>query len=318
MYRRLLVLAGGGAALTAGINRWRNPIPDNEQKFVNDLREFNTEKIEYENALNPEVFQTFKLKEVKPISHDTSIFTFALEDVDQVNEDGLKILKKLNMPVASCVFVKANVGDEVVVRPYTPINRNGDVGFMNLLIKAYPNGKLSKKIHEMKIGDSLEFKGPLLKYDYKPNMKKEMIFLSAGTGITPSYQLIQEILSNSNDSTKITLLYANKTPEDILLKKELDTLAKQHPNQFKVFYTVDADPNKTADASIQGRGFVNHEMLKQFGLPKPSSDVLVSVCGPPPFYDLLCGQKKSPKEQGEVTGLLKDKFGYNETNVFKF
>lgn len=188
----------------------------------------------------------------------------------------------------------------------------------NYLFEKYPNGKLSKKIHEMKIGDSLEFKGPLLKYDYKPNMKKELIFLSAGTGITPSYQLIQEILSNSkNDSTKITLLYANKTPEDILLKKELDTLAKQHPNQFKVFYTIDSDPNRSADTTIQGRGFVNQAMLEQLGFPKPSSDVLVSVCGPPPFYDLLCGQKKNPREQGEVTGLLKEN-GYNETNVFKF
>jgi cytochrome-b5 reductase len=47
-------------------------------------------------------------------------------------------------------------------------------------------------------------------------------------------QIIDAILSNPNDYTQLSLLYANLSPENILLKDNLDALAHAHPN-FKVF-----------------------------------------------------------------------------------
>lgn len=43
-----------------------------------------------------------------------------------------------------------------------------------------------------------------------------------GSGITPAYQLIQSICNNENDNTQISLIYANRTEEDIWLRKELE------------------------------------------------------------------------------------------------
>jgi cytochrome-b5 reductase len=40
-----------------------------------------------------------------------------------------------------------------------------------------------------------------------------------GTGITPIYQLLMAICENSNDTTEVFLLYANRSEEDILLRK---------------------------------------------------------------------------------------------------
>lgn len=54
-----------------------------------------------------------------------------------------------------------------------------------------------------------------------------------GTGITPHYQIIQHIL-RTKDSMNMSLLCANKTPDDVLLGPELAMLADKHPNQFKV------------------------------------------------------------------------------------
>jgi cytochrome-b5 reductase len=50
--------------------------------------------------------------------------------------------------------------------------------------------------------------------------------------------MIEEVLFNSNDKTKVTLLFANTTFDDILLKKDLDTLAAKYSDRFKVIYTV--------------------------------------------------------------------------------
>lgn len=52
-------------------------------------------------------------------------------------------------------------------------------------------------------------------------------------------QLTRDVIKNPNDTTKLALLFANQTEDDILLRKELDDLAQQHPGRFKVWYTLD-------------------------------------------------------------------------------
>ena len=48
------------------------------------------------------------------------------------------------------------------------------------------------------------------------------------------YQVIKAVLQDEQDETRISLLYANQTEADILLREELDTLANNHPNRFQV------------------------------------------------------------------------------------
>jgi len=125
------------------------------------------------------------------------------------------------------------------------------------------------------------------------------------------YQIFSKILSNPADRTRVTLIFCNKTEEDILMKPILDDLAKKHPDRFKVIYMVD----KPSTSWKGGSGYISKDVLKQHIAP-PSADTLVIVCGPPPFYNLLSGPKTPDYQQGELKGLLKE-LGYNEGNVFK-
>lgn len=63
--------------------------------------------------------------------------------------------------------------------------------------------------------------------------------MSGGTGITPMLQLIRQITRDPKDETKLSLLFANQTEEDILLRDELEEAAKNHSDRVKVWYTVD-------------------------------------------------------------------------------
>ncbi|KAL4573440.1 hypothetical protein LXL04_020246 [Taraxacum kok-saghyz] len=47
-----------------------------------------------------------------------------------------------------------------------------------------------------------------------------MIKNAGGSGITPRLQVIEAIVKNPDDTTKVSLIYANVSPDDILLKKE--------------------------------------------------------------------------------------------------
>jgi len=85
-------------------------------------------------ALNPDEWREFKLKERKKVSHNTSTYRFALQSPEH----------ELDLPVASFIMVQQDLGEEKpVVRPYTPITYD-EKGYFDLIIKTYPNGKISK------------------------------------------------------------------------------------------------------------------------------------------------------------------------------
>ena len=58
--------------------------------------------------------------------------------------------------------------------------------------------------------------------------------IAGGSGITPMYQVAQAILRDPLDFTKVFLIYANVSEDDILLHKEFDTWAQDHGKRFKV------------------------------------------------------------------------------------
>lgn len=50
-------------------------------------------------------------------------------------------------------------------------------------------------------------------------------------------QVIKAVLKDPEDTTQLSLLYANVSPDDILLREELDALAAAHPDRLRVWYT---------------------------------------------------------------------------------
>ena len=107
--------------------------------------------------------------------------------------------------------------------------------------------------------------------------------IAGGTGITPMLQLIRAIIKNEKDQTKVSLLYANQSEKDILLRNELDQIALEHPDQVNVWYTVDT----CSDDWKYSKGFVNADMISEHLFP-PSNDTLVLMCGPPPMINNAC------------------------------
>lgn len=50
-------------------------------------------------------------------------------------------------------------------------------------------------------------------------------------------QVLHEIMLNPEDKTKVTLIFANRTPGDVMLKDEIDKLDAEHDN-LNVVYVV--------------------------------------------------------------------------------
>ncbi|KAK3336627.1 putative cytochrome b5 protein [Cercophora scortea] len=250
-------------------------------------------------------FVSLKLEDVETINHNTKRFRFKLPEDDMVS----------GVTTTSAILTKFKPAEaeKPVIRPYTPTSDEDARGYMDLIVKKYPNGPMSTHMHDMVPGQSLEIKGPLPKYPWAANKHQHIGLIAGGTGITPMFQLCRAIFNNPADKTKVTLVVGNVSEEDILLKKELAHLENTYPQRFRAFYVLDNPPAEWAG----GKGFITKELLKTV-LPEPKSEnIKLFVCGPPPMMNAISGNKKSPRDQGELVGVLKE-LGYTPEQVYKF
>jgi len=263
------------------------------------------------SPLDPKEFIDFKLKKVEPYNYNTAKYTFELP------ESTASLL-----PVASCVVVKSASSStsplqtpdgKPVVRPYTPISPSEQEGELTFLIKRYEEGKMSQYIHDLKVGESLGIKGPITKFPIEINQFDQVGMIAGGSGITPMHQILIYALKDPSNKTRFTLIFANQTSKDVLLKEEFDDLKKQYPDTFNVVYTVDKADKAWKDAV----GYVNKDLIsKHIASPSLGEKVKVFICGPPGQVAAIAGKKDGMK-QGELGGVLKE-LGYSDTQVFKF
>ncbi|PYH44807.1 cytochrome b5 reductase family protein [Aspergillus saccharolyticus JOP 1030-1] len=245
-----------------------------------------------------------KLSEIEVLNHNTKRLRFEFEDKNAVS----------GLQVASAILTKFKpVDGKAVIRPYTPTSDEETPGHIDLVVKVYPNGPMSEYLHNMNVGQRLDFKGPIVKYPWETNKHNHITLIAGGTGITPMYQLAREIFKNPEDKTKVTLVFGNVTEEDILLKKEFEELENTYPQRFRAFYVLDKPPKEWTG----GKGFISKELLKTV-MPEPKEEnIKIFVCGPPGMYKAISGTKKSPSDQGELSGILAE-LGYSKDQVFKF
>jgi NAD(P)H-flavin reductase len=176
---------------------------------------------------------------------------------------------------------------------YTPISGDDDLGVVEFVIKTYykeqhprfpDGGWLSQYMDSLKIGDTLDFKGPSGRIIYKGKgifslSGKETRYthvgiISGGTGVTPGYQLMKYAAQHS-EPLSISLLSANQSKDDILLKDELGALSAKG---MKVAFTVDRV--KDGDDWNGYVGFISETMVRET-MPPPGEGTLILCCGPP-------------------------------------
>lgn len=309
------LLYAGAVAVLGGAGYWYYNQGDNAEKLKEAAKEAEAKAKKAVGSATPaksaftggdQGFISLKLESVENINHNTKKFRFALPEDDQVS--GLR--------VASALLTKYKGPDmeKPAIRPYTPVNDEDEKGFLDLLVKSYPNGVMSTHMHGMQPGQSLEFKGPIPKYPWTPNKHSHIALIAGGTGITPMYQVARAIFKNSDDKTKVTLVFANVSEQDILLKKEWEELENKYPQRFRAFYVLDKAPKGWRGNT----GFITKELLKTV-LPEPKEEnIKIFVCGPPGMYKAISGTKKSPSDQGELDGSYLEQLGYSKDQVYKF
>ena len=184
----------------------------------------------------------------------------------------------------------------MLIRSYTPtrpILPQEEDGTFELVIKTYfpddnqpGGGAMSNILDCMPLGEEIEIRGPTGDISYDSNGKftiegKDMTFnrvtlILGGSGITPGYQLISRILETEGDKTEIRVIDANKAESDILLRKQVGTLEKEHGKQFKIIHVLSHPTEEWKGL----KAHINADIIKENGF-EPTEESAVFLCGPP-------------------------------------
>jgi nitrate reductase (NAD(P)H) len=218
----------------------------------------------------------------RSVSWDTRIFSFKLEHDDQT----------FGLPTGQHVMMRICDLDtkENVIRSYTPISETNAKGYLEVLVKIYfdtmerQGGKMTKAMDALPIGGTIDFKGPIGKFQYLSRgrcsingverMLKKFYMICGGSGITPIYQVFRAVMQDPEDQTYCVVLDCNRLEEDILCKDELDTYSMANEHKSNVLFTL----TKGSENWKGHRGRIGPEMLTKY-VPK-TDDSMILICGP--------------------------------------
>ena len=101
--------------------------------------------------------------------------------------------------------------------------------FLELCISLTKDGRGSKILSKIKIGDRLKISGPFGVFHLEISNNQDIILIAGGTGISPLRSMLKHLL-DIGFLGKITLFYSFKAESDYLFRNELEELAKKNPN----------------------------------------------------------------------------------------
>ena len=161
-----------------------------------------------------------------------------------------------------------------------------------------PAGLVSNWLHDnIKVGSEVKLNGPMGKFTCADHRADKLLFISAGSGITPMMSMSKWLCDTGADVDVVFLLSA-RSPKDIIFHQKLQLMAALYPN-FKLAITMTRPELDQAWSGYTGR--LNEAMLAE--MAPDFRDRIVYVCGPNPF---MAGVK------GMLAGLDFPMENYNE------
>lgn len=113
-------------------------------------------------------------------------------------------------------------------------------------VPAAPAGLVSNWLHDtLKVGSLIKLTGALGRFTCAPIPAPKLLLISAGSGITPMMSM-SRWLTDTVSPTDILFFHCARTPNDIIFRQELESMAARSPN-FRAAISITRSPN---DATV--------------------------------------------------------------------
>jgi ferredoxin-NADP reductase len=175
-----------------------------------------------------------------------------------------------------------------------------------LTVERLEDGEVSPYlVDELRPGDELELRGPIGGYFvWDRSAGGPLLLIAGGSGVVPFRAMLRHHLASGSDAA-VRLLHSARSLDEVLYRKELESLASDHRIAVRTALT------RTWPEDWQGhRGRITPELLRDVSWP-PDDHPLIYICGPTGFVEAIAGQLV---EAGNDPGRIRtERFGPSGT-----
>ena len=145
-----------------------------------------------------------------------------------------------------------------------------------------PAGLVSNWLHDnLKIGNKIKISPPMGEFTCVDNSHKKLLFISAGSGITPLMSM-SRWLCDTNPDLDIIFIYSARKQQDIIYQQELELMTSRYPN-FQLAITLTSEEFDSTWSGYVGR--LNDKMLLE--IAPDFQERITYVCGSGSFSESL-------------------------------
>lgn len=160
-----------------------------------------------------------------------------------------------------------------------------------VLIATRMTGSAFKRsLAEVPIGTPVSVSGPAGSFVLDPNSDASVALFAGGIGVTPFRSMLEHAREHS-PARDLTLIYANRCPEQAAFLEELGAWAKDNAN-CRLVATM-TQPAKSKSGWNGPTGYVNASFVRQYLPDEPSGGCYIA--GPPRF---VAGVTQALREVG--------------------
>jgi len=222
-----------------------------------------------------------KILEIKSLTKDTKKFIISTP-------------KNFRFKPGQYILLELKIKNTIQRRAYSIASApNPKENKIELCIKRIIPKGFANEIFKLKLNSKINFIGPIGNFFIDKKPKKDLIFISVGTGIAPFKSMIEHLLKNLNFKKQIILIQGCRHEKDILYKKFFSDLEKQFPN-FKQ-HIILSKPKKECEF----KGHVQNLLNKIVANPKNHN-----------YY--ICGMNEMLSEVAEKLNFL----GVKENQIY--
>lgn len=111
-------------------------------------------------------------------------------------------------------------------------------------------------------------------------LAKHIVLLAGGSGITPLYAIARSVIDSAPD-TRVTIIYASRTPDEIIFRKDIAVWQEHYRERINVHHAISVYEEADAPGFIKGRltRLVTRKLIQQ-AVGEPHDAVHYFICGP--------------------------------------
>jgi ring-1,2-phenylacetyl-CoA epoxidase subunit PaaE len=221
--------------------------------------------------------------------------SLSIVDIKKETEDATTIcfkqpgIRKVKYQAGQYLTLILRINGRQYLRPYSFSSAPSVDKLLEITVKRIELGIVSNFIcNNLKIGDVVEAIEPMGDFVYNPLKSTKNIFLwGVGSGITPLYSILKELLNGQIISHyNIHLVYGNKDQKSTIFHDNLKSLQSKFSDNFKItnFYSrgnldVDIESNKI--------GRINKDYINNLFSEGKLNDSFHFICGPNALKELI-------------------------------